>query len=355
MIDTADLKDKNNRHFADTYSYTGKHMIPTTVHLTSFNEQEVYKEAIPLDTPSFKALAKQDCINWFRVEGLTDAPTISRLIEEMGLQNQDAREILTPAHVVKIDNDGNHILIILNNCTFESAKQIYSEHIGLVAISNIVISFTETHEPIFENVSRAIDNNVMHIRGQLTGMLLAFLLNSIIADLIESAVKVERILEKMEDTLLNREYNYKNIGRKLQGCRHVHMIIRKNTEPLRKEFHALVKPTDHIIDEKLVPIFDDLSDQVEYIIQTSWNSSDLLNSLVELYASNNDLRANFIMQRLTVVSTLFIPITFLVGVWGMNFQFMPELTLKYGYPMSWIIILATAAGSWFYMKKKNWF
>lgn len=293
-----------------------------------------------------------------------DAPTITRLLEEMGFQNQDAREILTPAHVVKIDNNGSHILIILNNCTFQiilnnctfqSSRQIFSEHVCLVATGNTIISFTETYGQLFEHEADAIEGNVMNIRGQQSGLLLAFLLNSVIADLIDSAVKVEKMLEKMEDTLLNRQYNYKSVGRKLQGCRHAHMIIRKNTEPLKKEFHKLVKPTTHIIDEKLVPIFDDLSDQLEYIIQTSCNSTELLTSLVDLYASNNDLRANFIMQRLTVVSTLFIPITFLVGLWGMNFHYMPELSLKYGYPISWLIILTTAGGSWYYMKKKNWF
>ncbi|MCD8193121.1 MAG: magnesium and cobalt transport protein CorA [Tannerellaceae bacterium] len=355
MTGTSEQKIHQNRHFADVYEYSGNHLIPTTIRLTSFNSQGVYSADVPPETVSFRALTKPDCINWFKVEGLMNAPTITRLLEEMGFQNQDAREILTPAHVVKIDNSGSHILIILNNCTFQSSRQIYSEHVCLVATGNTIISFTETHERLFEHVAEAIEANVMNIRGQQSGLLLAFLLNSVIADLIDSAVKVEKMLEKMEDTLLNRQYNYKSVGRKLQGCRHAHMIIRKNTEPLKKEFHKLVRPTDYIIDEKLVPIFDDLSDQLEYIIQTSCNSTELLSSLVDLYGSNNDLRANFIMQRLTVVSTLFIPITFLVGVWGMNFQYMPELALRYGYPISWLIILATAAGSWYYMKKKNWF
>ena len=82
---------------------------------------------------------------------------------------------------------------------------------------------------------------------------------------------------------------------------------------------------------------------------------ETLSSLVDLYISNNDLRMNAIMKRLTIVSTLFIPLTFLVGVWGMNFKIMPELDWRYGYFIAWAVMIVTGVLTWLYMKRKDWY
>ena len=82
---------------------------------------------------------------------------------------------------------------------------------------------------------------------------------------------------------------------------------------------------------------------------------EITSSLVDLYIANNDLRMNRIMKRLTVVSTIFIPLTFLAGIWGMNFKFMPELDWRYGYATAWVVMILTAIGTWLYMKWKDWY
>ncbi|MCD8072569.1 MAG: hypothetical protein LUE10_05260 [Alistipes sp.] len=105
----------------------------------------------------------------------------------------------------------------------------------------------------------------------------------------------------------------------------------------------------------MVLIFDELYNQLDFIVLTSKNSRELLASMRDMYAASNEIRTNFIMKRLTIVSTLFIPITFLVGLWGMNFKFMPELDLKYGYPLALIVIALTAYFTWRFMKRNHWF
>ncbi|MCC8133461.1 MAG: hypothetical protein LIP04_07670 [Tannerellaceae bacterium] len=91
------------------------------------------------------------------------------------------------------------------------------------------------------------------------------------------------------------------------------------------------------------------------MLQTARNSNDILSSLVDLYVSKNDLNANIVMKRLTVVATLFIPITFLVGVWGMNFDYMPELKWRYGYLFAWGVLLVSVGVTWWFMQRKKWF
>jgi len=349
------MNNENNRYFSDNYHYAGTNQTETSISLTYYNKDIVKSVKVEPATQSFATLVKDDCINWFRVEGLQDAASISRMIKEFRMHSLDARDILTPDHVVKIDDSDNYIFVVLNNCTFNAKNRIFSEHICFIVKGNIVMSFTESDKPIFRNVEVGLKSNTMDIRNQKSGMLLAFLLNPILVDMIETAGRIEKTLEKMEDILLENHYNQGNVGFKIQQCRHAYLILRKNTQPLKCEFSKLMQEKDGIIDMSTLPVFNDLSDQLEYIVQTAENSRDMLSSLVDLYVSNNDLKANEIMKHLTVVATIFIPITFLVGVWGMNFDFMPELDWRYGYLFAWIIILIAGIGTWVLMKKKKWF
>lgn len=347
--------DNKNHYFSDSYKYAGSSKTNVSIRLTRYDKDSIESTDIDLHTKSFKALVDEKKINWFRVEGLKDAETINRMVKDFAFHNLDARNILTPDHVVKIDNNEDYLFIVLNNCTFNAQYQIYSEHICIIVCNNIVISFAESDESIFKNVDEGLKSDVMRIREQKSGMLLAFLLNSIFADMIETSSKIEKILEKIEGVLLENHYRQGNVGPKIQQCRRTYLIIRKNTHPLKDEFFKLMKVKPGVIDKALLPVFNDLSDQLEYIIQTSENSKDILTSLVDLYVSNNDLRTNKIMKRLTVVSTLFIPVTFLVGVWGMNFEIMPELGWVHGYLFAWIVIFLCGVGTWWFMKKKKWF
>ena len=133
------------------------------------------------------------------------------------------------------------------------------------------------------------------------------------------------------------------------------MIIRKNSLPLKDQFSKLLRTENGIITPDILPIYNDLQDQLQFVIQTTESCREITSSLVDLYISNNDLRMNAIMKRLTIVSTLFIPLTFLVGVWGMNFKIMPELDWRYGYFIALAVMIATGVLTLLYMKRKDWY
>ena len=101
--------------------------------------------------------------------------------------------------------------------------------------------------------------------------------------------------------------------------------------------------------------FNDVNDHLQFVLQTIEICRETLSSLVDLYISNNDLRMNDIMKRLTIVSTIFIPLTFLVGVWGMNFKIMPELDWQYGYVYAWILMLLVGGAVYWFFRKKKWY
>lgn len=348
-------KHISNRHLADKYVYSGEHETATGIRLVQYNADLLRSSAIKTSETSFRKLTDDSCINWFQVSGLTDSDAITRMVNEFGMHNLDAKDILTPQHVVKIEEYDKHTLIVLNSSYYDANMEINTEHISMLLTSNVVITFTESNNPVFESTYKALETNMLNLRKKNSGLLLAFLLNTIIANLVDSASKVEEMLEDIEETLLDINSDQGNMGQVIQQRRREYMIIRKNSQPLKEQFTKLLRTENGIISSDTHPIYNDLLDQLLFVTQTMESCREIISSLVDLYISNNDLRMNAIMKRLTVVSTLFIPLTFLVGVWGMNFREMPELDWRYGYGIAWSLMLITAVVTWLYMRKKDWF
>lgn len=295
----------SNRHLADKYYYVGEHETVTGIRLTQYNADILHTYEVKTSDTSFSKQVNPDCINWFQVSGLTNSDAITRIVNDFGMHNLDAKDILTPQHVVKIEEYDGHLLIILNSSYYDANDEIRSEHISILITGNVVITFTESNHPVFENTQKALEANMLNIRKKGSGLLLAFLLNTLIANLVESVSKVEEMLEDIEETLLDIKSNQGNMGSLIQQRRHEYLVIRKNSQPLKEQFSKLLRTESGIISNDVIPIFNDLVDQLQFVIQTTDSCREIISSLVDLYISNNDLRMNAIMKRLTIVSTLF--------------------------------------------------
>ncbi len=195
----------------------------------------------------------------------------------------------------------------------------------------------------------------MQVRESEKGMLLAFMLNSILSVMIGTAVKMEDMLESIDRILLDESPAEHGVGRKIQRCSYANLYLQKAAVPLKDEFDKLTSIPIIKESHNLMPVYMELYNQLDYILLTTQNCKDLLASMRDLYVSNNDLKTNSIVKRLTTIATLFIPITFLVGLWGMNFEFMPEVRWKYGYLLAWCMIGLTGFVTWRLMKKTDGF
>lgn len=350
-------KHISNRNFSDQYHYAGSYDLPTKMRHIWYNKNEFGSEEVSIESELFLNLVKPKNINWFEVNGLTNSGAITRFVKEFGLGSLDLKDILTPGHIVKVDTREDRVFMILKSCYFNGEDILKTEHIGIFAEGNIIITFTENNaeNSIFRDVVSALSANTMNIREEKSGLLLAFLLNAFLAIQIETSTHVEDMLETIEYNLLTHDRTGNGIGEKIKECRHTQSIIRKNMVPLVTLFPKLQREKRGIIDQGMLPAYEELYEQVGYIIQTIDNSREILSSLVELYVSQNDLKTNVIMKRLTVISTFFIPITFLVGVWGMNFKMMPELDWEHGYIFAWGSMVIVVGMTGLLMKIKRWF
>ncbi len=349
-------KHSANRHLSEQYVYTGDNNMATSIRLVNYNSAGVHTRDIKDEHQHFYKLPEKNKINWLQVSGLSNSELITKIAEDFGLDTLDAKDILTPQHIVKVEEyNKDKIFIILNICHYDASNQIHTEHITILLTGNTIVTFVENKHDLFDPAMKAIQDDILDLRTKDSSLLLAFILNAAVVSLVESSSRVEELLEDIEDTLLDISTDQRNIGSLIQQRRREYMIIRKNSYPLREQLGKLTKSDKSLINSDSFPAFTDIADQLQYVNQTMEGCREIISSLVDLYISNNDLRMNAIMKRLTVVSTLFIPLTFLAGIWGMNFTNMPELSWRYGYLIAWGIMIATGLATWLFLRKKDWY
>ena len=228
------------------------------------------------------------------------------------------------------------------------------QQICLILGDNYILTFLENETEFFDNVYRAIKSDILKIRSRQTDYLLSILLNNVMGNYTAIITSIDDQLEDLEEELLTISNN-KDIGFQIQALRSQYMTMKRSVIPLKEQYIKLLRGEHSLIHKANRAFYSDVSDHLQFVLETIEICRETLSSLVDLYYSNNDLKMNNIMKRLTVVSTIFIPLTFLVGVWGMNFQFMPELGWKYGYMYAWGLMAITGIAISIWLYRKKWY
>lgn len=344
---------KGNRYLNDHPVYTGQFKTKTHIECVTYSSQNFSEKEAQTAKEALSHIA-ENCVTWIRVFGMTDIRLIIDLIKGVGLNEWDAKDILTTQHIMSIEEYDKNIFIVLPISYFIDGQK-YSEQLAIIMGKNYLISIKESNHSIFDHIYEGIKNNKNQKFGNRnSSFLMASVLNEVINFYGEEIVHLEDELEELEDQLLDINHKKSDMISDIQGKRRELISIRKMLTPFKDQLSKLLRVDPGLIDEIDIPYFKDIYDQLLYILQNIESCREILSSLVDLYLSNNDVKMNRVMKQLTLVATIFIPLTFLVGVWGMNFEFMPELGWKYGYLFAWIIMIAIGIVVWWYMKKKDW-
>ena len=310
---------KNNL-LSEKLIYTGDSLTPTHLHLCTYNATEMQESAN--DTfQAIKGTLNSDRINWLQIHGMKDTETIREICSHFEIDFLVLQDILNADHPTKIEEHDKYIVLILKifypneHKEEDELDELLQQQVCLILGNNYVLTFLEQETDFFDDVSSALRNDVLKIRSRQTDYLLSVLLNSIMGNYISTISSIDDALEDLEEELLTITSG-DDIGIQIQALRRQYM---------------------------------------QFVLQTIEICRETLSSLVDLYISNNDLRMNDIMKRLTIVSTIFIPLTFLVGVWGMNYKWMPELEWQYGYLFAWIVMAIIGIIVYLYFRKKKWY
>lgn len=325
----------------------GKSLI-TTFTYSPDNWQEEHPQQLE------QCLPKQDKpgVTWINIQGIHDIELIKSFGECYGLHPLVLEDIVNTHQRPKIEDYGGYIFIVARIINFKE-QNLESEQISLILGPGYVLSFQEGLEgDLFETVRERIRNG----RGRISTLGADYLCYALVDAVVDSFFKILEemgvMLEDLEEDLAKGPTQ--QMLRQIISLKREIIFLRKSVWPLREVTSELERGESALISAEARLFFRDTYDHTIHVIDGVETFRDLLSGLLDLYLSSVSNRTNEIMKFLTIVGTIFLPLTFLVGVYGMNFRNMPELEWRYGYYVLWVFMLGMSAAMIAFFKKKRW-
>jgi len=292
-------------------------------------------------------------ITWININGLNHTEAIEKIGNYCKLHPLILEDIANTHQRPKIDEYDNYLFVVLKMLYFNEDEKLSIEHISLVLGDGYVISFQESDGDVFDTIRNRIRNNKGKIRAMGSDYLLYALMDAIVDNYFNLIETMGDKIEELEDDLFEEKPN-DNITYDIQNLKKEILKIRRAVFPLREVVNRLEKSEHKLVLNKTQFYLRDLYD---HIIQVSENIEiyrDMIWGLMDMYMTTISNKMNEVMKVLTIIATIFIPLTFIAGIYGMNFDNIPELHHKYGYFILWGIMILIFVGLLYYFKRRKW-
>lgn len=315
--------------------------------------ENTFTEFCPTDLKELAKYKNPHTITWINIDGIHDVEFIRQAGEIFELHPLLLEDVLNPDHRPKIEEYGDYIHFTLKELKWNKTEKIIeAEQISFVFGRGFVISFQEQKGDIFEPIRDRIRNDKGRIRKMKADYLAYSLIDIIVDHYFIIIDNIEDEIEALETVVLKNTHD-KNI-RNIQKLKKDLMTLRKSIIPLRESVGNLEKTGSELIEERTTYFLKDVYDHTLHITDSIETYREMLNSLMELHLAGMNNRLNKVMKVLTVISTIFIPLTFIVGVYGMNFDYMPELRWHYGYHAVWAFMILVVVFMLYVLRRNKW-
>jgi len=290
---------------------------------------------------------------WVNVDGLHDAELVKAVGERFGLHPLAIEDVLSVDSRPAAEDYGTHIFTSLKMLTLSEDKSVQSEHVSIVFGPGWVLSFQETHGDVFGNVRSRIRNPEARIRSRGADYLWYALLDAIVDHYAVALSALGGRIEGLEDEVWSEEPG-RDVPLRAQEARHELLVVRRAVRPLREQLYQMTGDCPPLVTDPTQPFLADLEAHLLQHQDVIDHLRDAVGSLLEAHVSVVSMRTNEVMRVLTVMASIFIPMTFVAGVYGMNFQHMPELAIPWAYPAAWLVMLGIAVTMLVYFWRKKW-
>jgi len=313
----------------------------------NFQEKEAktIEECFPLkDKPA---------ITWINIDGLHLVDIIEKIGKNFDFHPLLLEDILNTEQRPKIEDFETYIYIVLKMLYYEDkANEINYEQVSIIFGQNFVISFQEKEGDVFNPIRERIRTNKGRIRKMGADYLAYSLIDAIVDSYFNIIEKLGENIEDIEDTMIANPTP--ETLRAIHKLRRKMISLRKSVWPLREVVSAFERSDSSLIEESTRIYLKDVYDHTIQVIDTVETFRDMLSGMLDIYLSSISNKMNEIMKVLTIIATIFIPLTFIVGVYGMNFEYMPELKWRWSYPFIWFVMLMVGFSMLIYFRKKKW-
>jgi magnesium transporter len=299
------------------------------------------------------AFRKTGTVTWINVEGLDDEGLIQEFGERFGLHELHLEDIRDISGRPKFEDYGDYLLVILKMLyLWGDDSQIISEHVSMIVGGNYLISFQESRGDVFDSVRKSIRNNKGRVRKEGPDYLAYLLIDAIVDNYFKVMEDLGEFVESTEEAVLDKPDRY--TIHDIHELKTEMLYMRKAVMPLREVVGVFARGSSGLVSDAVQVHFRDVYDHIIQITDILDTYRDIISNILDTYLSSLSNRMNEIMKFLTMFSTIFIPLTFLSGVFGMNFTYLFGKDWYWSYPLFWLVSLLIAAGMLLMFRKKKW-
>ncbi len=327
-------------------------MDESKIRLFTYNEKETKEKEYKSIEEALKDV-NGNKINWLNIDGIHDTDIIHKVGKHFNISFLALENVLNTGQRSKFFEDKDSVTVLTKAVYYHPEENNISvEQISFVLLNNTVISFQEKSGDHFEPVRSRIRNGIGRIRKATSDYLLYALIDSLVDNYLINLELLGDQIEGVEEKLSNPQ---KEISNLLFHYKTEVSYYRKTIRPLREVLTRLLRSKADVIHVDNIVFYQELYDLVEQSIDAVDNYFNMTNDLVNLYNTNLSNKVNEVMKVLTIFASIFIPLTFIAGVYGTNFDNVPELHYEYSYFIMWGVMLVVAAIMLYYFKKNKWF
>lgn len=323
--------------YIETFDYTKDFC--TEKELESVQESFEYKDT--------------DSVTWINLNGLNHVTQIEALGAHYDLHPLVLEDIVNISQRPKIDEYEDYLFVSLKMLYYDTENNIVSEQVSFILGKNYVLSFQESEGDVFDEVR----DRIRQAKGRVRNMKADYLLYVLIDAIVDHYFSLIEVLgDKIEDfeTEIFAGNVDDDISQKIQNLKREILRVRRAIFPLREVINRIEKNESPLIQKRTITYYRDIYD---HLIQVSENIDiyrEMIWSLMDMYMTTISNKMNEVMKVLTIMASIFIPLTFIAGVYGMNFEYIPELQYKYSYFILWGVMIVLFLGMLYYFRKKKW-
>ena len=329
------------------------------IHVLAYNIEKVIDEEVN-DIESAFDIKLEGGVTWINIDGLSDINAIEKIGEKLNIHKLTLEDILSIGQRPKFEEYGEYIFVVLKMLFFNESKgRVESEQLSIILTKDYVVTFQEKVGDVFENIRVRLKKENAKMRKLNTDFLLYSLVDAVVDHYFIVLEKIGEKIEHMEDQVIDNPVP--KTLKQIHKIKSDMLFLRKSVWPLREVVNTLTKTDSSTINDSTHIYFRDVHDHTVQVIETIETLKDMAGGLLDTYLSSvsNRMteasnRMNEVMKILTIFASIFIPLTFIAGVYGMNFEYMPELKWMYGYPMIWAVMIIMTLVMLIYYRKKKW-
>jgi magnesium transporter len=294
-------------------------------------------------------------VTWINVDGISEVEVLQEFGSCYGIHPLVLEDILATDQRAKAEDYGDYLYVVLKMIGLdEKSGEVTSEQVSIILGDNYLISFQEGLDgDVFEPVRTRLKNEKARLRISGADFLLHALLDVIVDNYFSVLEKVAERIEDVEDELIATPTSA--TVQAIYLLKREMLFLHKVVWPLREVVSGLQRRDSQLIHDATVIYLRDLYDHTVQVLDTMETLRDTLSGMLDIYLSSVSNRLNEVMKVLTIIATIFMPLSFIVGLYGMNFKNMPEYNWPYGYPAVLLLMACIACGMLIYFRKKRWF